>query len=272
MKLLLVFFFLGIVASASEIRWTGSGTVSGMSGSGFDGLATAGDPVQIELVYDSGCLVDGRSLLPIGGSLAGRAWFHGAADLSITITVGENSWVGEMPTVGEGTNVMESLCWDPSGTTDWFKVTLDAARGGTFPGFPYGGSETARSLEIEFRDDVSPTGLFSVHQLPNSLSCLPELTSASGAVRAGADSISFTLDLSTVKVAQPGVPLSIARISEGIELIWETENGKNYRLESTPDLKCWIWEGDFLGDGNPISEVFNPFGFDSKRFYRVVEN
>ncbi len=59
---------------------------------------------------------------------------------------------------------MVSSCWDGGGSPDRFTVTLDSARGGTFPDFPYTGSETSRALVIEFRDDQVPAGLFTIHQ------------------------------------------------------------------------------------------------------------
>lgn len=261
-----------VPAVASEIRWTASGTVSGTPGAGFSGLAAAGDPVAIELVYETGAVVNARSFIPIGDTIIGRAWFHGPLKLAITVTIGDATWRGEMPEVSGETNVMESSCRDFGGSPDWFKVTLDSARGGTYPAFPQNGAETARSLEIEFRDDAAPADLFFVHQLPDTLSCLPQMTSAKGAVRAGAGAIHFELDPATVRVAQPQVPVTIANLPGGIELTWATEDGKNYRLESTSDLKCWVEEGRFSGDGNPVRDFFNPFPGDSRRFYRVVEN
>lgn len=273
MKILcMLSFALVVPVSAAEIRWTGSGTVSGVGGAGFAGLATVGDPVDFEMVYDTGMEVSRRSLLQIGDAFAGVAWFHGPANLSIRITIGGSVWEGEMPEVPASTNVMESQCWDFGGNPDWFKTTLDSSRGGTYPVFPYSGEGTTRSLEIQFRDDTSPANLFVIHQLPDGLSCLPQMTTASGAVRAGSDAVTFTLNPATVRVAQPQVPLSIARVEGGIELAWDTEDGKNYRLESTPDLKCWFEEGRFVGDGNPIIDFSNPFGRDPTRFFRVVEN
>jgi len=198
---------VSFVANSAEIRWTASGSVSGLSGSGFAGLASVGDPLEITMVYDSAATVAPRSFFNIGAAFYGEAWFHGAAELAITVKIGEKLWRGEMPTVPAGQAVMVTQCWEGGGSPDRFQVTLDTARGGDFPDFPYGGVESSRTLEVEFRDDQSPAALFSIHQLPDTLSCLPEMTSATGAVRAGGDAISFTLDVTTVKVSQPQVPV-----------------------------------------------------------------
>ena len=268
---LLILAALSVSAGSAEIRWPASGSVSGQTGVGFPGSITVGSPVEITMVYDSTTAMSPRSFLNFGSAFFGEAWFYGAAELAITVRIGETLWRGEMPMVPAGQNVMVSSCWDGGGSPDRFTVTLDSARGGTFPDFPYTGLETSRALVIEFRDDQSPAGLFTIHQLPDTLSCLPEMTSASGAVRAGADAILFTLDVSTVKVAQPQVQLSIATENGGIRLTWNTEEGKSYRLDSTANLKCWFEEGKHVGNGNPVHQLLFPFLTNPRRFYRVVE-
>lgn len=262
--------FCGV--NSAEIRWTASGTISGLNGTGFSDFAGIGDPVEITMVYDSATSVNPRSFFSIGAASFGEAWFFGEAGLAITVKIGGNQWRGEMPTVPEGQNVMLTRCWEGGGSPDLFKVTLDSARGGTYPEFPYGGTDSSRSLEIEFRDDQAPANLFAIHQLPGTLSCLHEMTSAWGAVRAGADSIIFTLDISTVKVSQPQVPVSIDPVTGGIRLTWETEDGKSYRLDGTADMKCWFVEGRYTGNGIPIQQILYPFAFNPQRFYRVVED
>lgn len=257
---------------AAEVRWTASGTVSTISGTAFSGTGAAtGSAVEIVMVYDSKTEVNGRSYLPIDGAIAGRAWFRGAANLGITVKIGGNTWSGEMPSIPAGVNVMESVCWDFGGNPDWFNVTLDAARGGTFPSFPQAGNETTRALKLEFRDDTTPAELFDVHVLPDSLTNLCAMTSASGAVQAGTSTLAFTLNPATVAVTLPRVPVALNKTVTGIELFWESEFGKTYRIEGTSDLRCWSEEGIEPGNGTLIQRNLTPFATYPKRFYRIVE-
>lgn len=264
---------LGTLSSpASEVRWTARGTVSSLSGAAFSatGVVT-GHAVEIEMVYDSNTDVNGRSFLPIGSGFAGRGWFYGQANLGITVRIGHNTWNGAMPTIAFGTNVMESVCYDFAGNPDWFKVTLDSARGGTFPSFPQSGNESVRALVLEFRDDTSPAELFDIHVLPDSVTNVCAMTSATGSITAGTSTLAFTIDPSSVSVSQPRVPVSIAQVNGGIQLSWESELGKNYRVEGSSDLRCWSQEALQSGNGALRQQLLTPFATYSKRFYRVVE-
>lgn len=257
---------------AAEVQWTAQGTVSSISGTAFSGTGVVtGSAVEIVMVYDSNTEVDGRSYLPIDGAIAGRAWFRGAANLGITVKIGGNTWSGEMPDIPAGVNVMESVCWDFGGNPDSFVVTLDEARGGTFPVFPRTGTENNRALKLEFRDNTTPAELFEVHVLPDSLTNLCAMTSASGAVQTGTSTLAFNLNPATVAVTLPRVPVALNKTATGIELFWESEFGKTYRIEGTSDLRCWSEEGIELGNGTLIQRNLTPFATYPKRFYRIVE-
>jgi hypothetical protein len=261
-----------LISPAAEVSWSARGAVSSVSGGAFSGTGVVmGQPVTIEMVYDSNTAVNGRSFLPIESAFAGRAWFYGQANLEITVKIGENTWTGALPTIALGTNVMESVCWDFGGNPDWFKVTLDSARGGTFPLYPHNGNESVRALVLEFRDDTSPAELFDIHVLPDSVTNVCAMTSASGSIVAGNSTLAFTIDPSSVFVSQPRVPVSIAQVNGGIELSWDSEVGKNYRVEGSGDLRCWSQEALQSGNGALRKQTLNPFGTYSKRFYRVVE-
>ncbi len=198
------------------------------------------------------------------------------APLGVHAVLGNHDWWYDGPTVEAqlklaGVNVMESVCWDFGGNPDWFNVTLDAARGGTFPSFPHTGNETIRALKLEFRDDTSPAELFNVHVLPDSLTQVCAMTSATGAVQAGSSTLAFTLNPSSVSVTLPAVPVSMNKTATGIELFWESEAGKSYRIEGTSDLRCWSDEGFHFGTGSMIQQNLTPFATYPKRFYRIVE-
>ena len=257
---------------AAEVRWTVRGTVSSISGGAFAGTGVVtGNAVEVVMVYDSQTRVEGRSFLPINGVFAGRAWFTGAANLGITVKIGNHTWSGGIPNIPSGINMMESVCWDLGGNPDWFNVTLDAARGGSFPSFPHTGNEPSRSLKLEFRDDTSPADLFNIHVLPDSLTQVCAMTSATGAVQAGSSILAFTMIPSSVNVTLPRVPVALNKTATGIELLWETKNGKTYRIEGTSDLRCWSDEGIHSGTGTLKQQNFTPFATYPKRFYRIVE-
>ena len=150
-------------------------------------------------------------------------------------------------------------------------MTLDQARGGTFPSFPLSGNETNRALKLEFRDDTTPAELFDVHVLPDSLANVCAMTSASGTVQAGTSILAFTLNPATVNVTLPKVPVALTKTPTGIQLHWESEFGKTYRIEGTSDLRCWSEEGIELGNGTLIQRNLTPFATYPKRFYRIVE-
>jgi hypothetical protein len=116
----LIVFLFGITnLAASEVRWTARGTVSSLTGAAFaETDVAAGDIVEISLVYDSNSQVNGQSYLPIGEVIAGRAWFHGAVGLGITVKIGDKIWTGEMPNIPSTENVLESVCWDFGGNPD----------------------------------------------------------------------------------------------------------------------------------------------------------
>ena len=258
--------------SAAEIRWTARGTVSSVSGSGFSGIGVSvSNTAEFEMVYDSDILIQPRSFLPIGAAIYGTAWFHGTANLRITVKVGGQTWTGEMPEIPSDVDVMELSCWDSGGNPDVFKLNLDAARGGNFPSFPQSGVVTTRALKLEFRDTTSPAELFNVHVLPDSLTKVCEMTSATGSIVAGTSSIAFILDPKSVGATLPQVPVSISREGPGIQLAWKTDPGKTYRIEGSSDLRCWSSEGVFPGTGGIFQQALTPFGIYPKRFYRIAE-
>lgn len=264
-------FGIGCI-TAAEIRWTARGTVSTISGAEFSGTGVeVGNPAEFEMVYDSDTSMNPRSFISFGGPIAGVAWFHGAANLRITVRIGVHTWTGEMPDIPSDVSVMESSCWDFGGNPDVFKVTLDAARGGKFPGFPQSGVETALALNLEFRDTTTPAGLFDVHLLPGSLTNVCEMTSASGSIVAGASSIAMTIDPTSVGVSLPQVPVSIAREEGGIQLSWKTQQGKLYRIEGSSDLRCWSNEGVYAGNGEIYQQSLTPFEIHPQRYYRIAE-
>jgi len=270
----LITLCLGVVnLSASEIRWTAHGTVSSLSGAAFSSTdVTAGNDVEIVMAYDSATEVAGRSLLFYpGGAVAGRAWFYGSVNLSITVKIGENTWTGQVPTLTNSMNVMESVCYDFGGPYDWFKVTLDSARGGTFPSYPHTGNESVRALTLEFRADSSPPNLFDVHVLPDSITNLCDMTSATGSIEAGSSLINFTINPSSVSITRPQVQASVSKISDGVQLSWETELGKSYRIEGSSNLRCWSDDGVFPGTGGTLQQNLTPFTLHTRRFYRISE-
>jgi len=248
------------------------GSVTSVTGSDFAGSGVAAtDLVEFEMTNDSNAQVKTLSFLPILGALSGRAQFIGAIDLAVTIRIGGQEWTGELPATGTYLNVLSSNCWDFGGNPDIFQVDLDTAGGGTFPSFPVDNAELAKEISLDFRDSTSPAELFEVHILPDNLSQVCEMTTASGAVKAGSSTISFTLDPASVRITLPPVPASLAKVEGGIQLSWDTEIGKTYRLEGTSDLKTWGIEGIYSGTGEPRQPVLNPFDTYSRRFYRVVE-
>jgi hypothetical protein len=258
--------------TAAEIRWTARGTVSSVSGSGFSGTsAVANAPAEFEMAYDSNMLTTPRSFISFGAAVAGNAWFYGNANLRITIRINGQTWSGQLPIIPSGTSIMESSCWDGGGNPDVFKVTLDSARGGVFPDFPQAGNETSLALGVEFRDSTSPAELFQVHTLPDSLTSVCAMTTATASITSGASIISLTIDPATVNVSLPQVPATIAKTETGIQLSWNTELGKTYRIEGSSDMKCWSYESEFPGTGGTIQESLTPFETYQQRFYRIAE-
>ena len=268
----LVFSLFALVAGAAEVKWTATGTVGSVSGTGFAGTGvTAGDAVELEMTYDSNAEVKALSFLPILGAINGRAQFIGDIDLSVRVLINGQEWSGELPTTVGSLNVLSSNCWDFAGNPDVFSVDLDTEAGGTFPSFPVNEEGLSKEIRLEFADRTSPAELFEVHVLPDNLSQVCEMTSATGSVSAGTSTIAFTLDPETVRITLPPVPASISKVEGGIQMTWDSEVGKSYRLEGTSDLKVWSIEGVYGGTGLPLQPILNPFGTYDKRFYRVVE-
>ena len=269
-------FTLGMIGAtwttAAEIRWTARGTVSSVSGSGFSGTnAITNSPAEFELAYDSNMLTSPRSFISFGAAVTGNAWFYGNANLRVTIRINGQTWSGQLPIIPSGTNIMESSCWDGGGNPDIFRVNLDTARGGVFPEFPQAGSETSLALGMEFRDSTSPAELFQVHTLPDSLSSVCAMTTATASITAGASTISLTIDPATVRVSLPQVPATISKTETGVQLSWNSELGKTYRIEGSSDMKCWAYEAEIPGTGGTIQESLTPFETYQQRFYRIAE-
>lgn len=259
--------------TGAEIRWTARGTVSSISGSGFSGTGVSADaPAEIEMVYDSNLLIDPRSHLFFTPTIStGNAWFHGDANLKITIRISGQIWTGQLPFIPSGVNVMETSCWDGGGNPDVFKVTLDAAHGGAFPDFPQAGSETSLALNVEFRDSISPAELFNIHVLPDSLTNVCAMTTATASIIAGTSNIALSIDPETVNVSLPQVPATLTKTETGIQLSWNTELGKTYRIEGTSDMRCWSYEGVSSGTGGTVQELLMPFETYQQRYYRIAE-
>ncbi|MEK7952742.1 hypothetical protein [Luteolibacter soli] len=267
-------FALGMMSlSASEVRWTARGTVSNLTGTVLTGTGVvAGDAVEISMGYDSNTQVVTKSIFPLGDGFAGTAWFYGTPNLEITVKIRNQVWTGQLPTILDTANVMESSCRDyTGGSPDWFRVTLDAARGGTFPSFPQTGSETVRALKLEFRDDTAPATLFNVLTLPTSTTSVCAMTSGTGTVQAGTSAINFSITPSSVQISQPTVPTTISKTATGIRLSWKTVLGKSYRIEGCTNLRCWSSEGEEEGTGSTLTKDFPLSETDTKYFYRVVE-
>lgn|GEM_PF-3853393 len=283
MKASILFLSLVALACGDEVRWTAVGTVASVSGSGFSATgASPGAAVSVEMSYDSGATLDEQSFLIFpgagdggGDAYAGRAHFYGAVGLRIAIRVGELVWEGRLPEVARNqlTPTIETVSWDLGGAPDTMSVDLREAEGASFPEFSFGGAPGERRLEIELTDSVTPCELLYIHVLPPTTTDTSQVTAASGAVRAGGESITFTLDPATVRVSGPPVPASISARKSGVDLSWPSEDGKTYRIEDSGDFRVWRKVGESeLGSGEVMVVPLSPFGeHPERRFYRVFE-
>lgn len=259
--------------AADEIRWTASGSVTSVTGSGFSeqGVAVS-ETVSIEMSMDSDATLDGRSFIPIGEAFAGRAHFHGAIGLAIKVRIGSRTWESRLTQVAQNPSspTIETVCWDLAGNPDTMAVILRESEGGEFPQFPFDGTPSTRVMEVTIADNTSPAELFEIHILPPTTTNTSHVTDATGAIRSGDEAISFALDPETVRVSGPPVPASIARTETGVELTWPTDIGQTYRIEDTGDFRIWRTVTTEEANADSLSVPLEPFGeFPNSRFYRV---
>jgi len=263
-------------ALAFPITWTGTAAVTSVTATAFPGV-TVGDPVAVEFSYDSGCEAHGLSFLPIGGAFKYKTEFTGDVDLKMSVTIGGQVWRALLPvSAPNGVTAILSDAWDGGGSPDKFAVTVSSAEVGdsipSFPDFPYQGINTARQIEVTMNDTVGPCLFMTGTTLPNGKTPVGEITTASGAIRAGNQFILFTLAPASIRVSEPPIPLTFQRTGGGISLRWPGVEGASYRLEECDELDQWVPVSVHPGQGVEIVVSLTPFAQHPKRrFYRVVQ-
>jgi hypothetical protein len=274
MRAILACFVAITAARADEIRWTALGTVTSVEGAGMAGLGIGtGEPVSLEMSYDSGAEVRPLSYLPIGGLVTGKAQFIGDIKLAVEVHAGGHTWRGGLAKTGTVLSVMESDCYDLRGSPDRFNVALTTPSGAAFPEFPPDGPQGDHEIRVEIADTSAPAELFEIHRLPDSVTDTSHVTSASGLVRAGGEAIRFEFDPATVRVSGPPVAAEIARTATGVSVSWATVEDKFYRLEESGDFYTWEFVLARAGTGGVVSVDLQPFDeHPIERYYRVFED
>jgi hypothetical protein len=185
------------------------------------------------------------------------------------VSIGENKWTASLPTSTPGEVIYVKA---RGGVDDILRVTAATAGGATFPLFPYTGSGSDRSISVELKDTHSPS-LFLVPQTyPDDDSCkVASLSTATGEVKAGTDSIKFNITPASVTV-DSRFPLAIERTATGVTLRWPTEDGQLYLLMESDNCKDWEFRDTYVGDGQEktvtIQDAFALY--PKRRFYKVT--
>ncbi len=257
---------LAIPASAIETRWTATGTVTNVIGSGL--TATVGTPVSLKFSYDSGASV----YRPTSSAAGTVTTYYGPVKLSMEAVIGENKWSS---TLLDGP-LADVIYVEASagGVQDFMRVTTNLDNGSTFGSFPYTGTATDRSLAVELRDSHSPALFLSPGQFPNDSVKLSSLSTGKGEIKAGTALIRFSINLASLTV-ETGTPfkVTVENTATGIRLRWPTETGVFYILNESENCKDWDLHSTYNGDGQErVVEITDPFTDHPLRCFYQVES
>ncbi|MDP0491531.1 MAG: hypothetical protein Q7Q71_10810 [Verrucomicrobiota bacterium JB023] len=267
---------VSVLAEAETITWSGQGEVSEITGNAFGTLAENGGTVSIEVSYSSEA-----NELPVNflqfpaGSRNGSTRFVGDINLMVNIRIGDSEWTGTLPTASASSEALFSDCWDSvanptANLPDIFEVNLSTAADASFPSFPLVTEESVMAMNLEFRDETTPSDLFTIQTLPDSLTKVSSMTSADGQIVAGSSRVSFTIDPDTVTIREPQESITLRRNEEGYELAWLGESGKGYRIDTSSNLRDWTRSANRIGADEEITIAVTPDESGTPRFYRVV--
>ena len=268
---------------AEEIPWSGTGVVTSVSGSGFSGLGVrADDPVGIRFSYDPWATPDVPTYIPILGYR--ETVYGGSVALLVTVEIGGLTWTGSLGEAPEGVYPLKLIDYSKVAAEDRFSVLLSSVDGGIFSSFPAGGEVgTLRELSLKFVDAVAPPGFLvspeflSPTALPTEETNTCEITNAIGIIKAGSETIGFSIDPFSLVIGPPPstgapVPVVIVRAGTTMELRWETRAGKRYELQRSCHLRSWMMVSVHDGTGTSLAIPQPPSGEGLERqFYRVVE-
>lgn len=268
-----------MVATAKEIRWSATGTVTTTTGSGFPATAT-GTPVTVKFAYQSGATAHETSYLelPAGVPRYSSTYYYGPIGFSMEITIGANTWTADLPTLA--TSTPEALYAEANTnfnvTGDILRATASKGNAANFTSFPYTGTGTTRSMVITLKD-TNTSNLFMIpREFPGESLRTSSLNDCSGSIKVGSqESINFTIDPASVKVTtdEPPLPLFISRTPEGIKLRWPSEIGKVYMIKQCENFPDWDDAGVEVGTGTDIEVLIaTPQQMGTRRFYRVISD
>lgn len=242
-------------SKAETVLWTAQGTVTTATGE-FEGPSIE-QAVQIRMTYNDESIAENphRNVL---GSIDRE--YRQEIDLNIEITIGEQSWIGEVNTAPSAlprTLVTEERSFGT--TSESIEVILDTSDGATITASD--SANEATELQLEF---IGSQQFLTIGIQSDQLNA-EEITSASGSITGttSSDQLSFTLDPTTVEIITllptPVTPLiSAATENNNFIISWLSSQEFSYRIEQTTELEDndWIPVITINGTGDSISRTF----------------
>jgi hypothetical protein len=249
--LLPLFIATAPLLTASTVIWTASGTVTSASGVyAADGI-TANTPVSVEMKYDDQAGRDvPRDLSGLGIPIKDLDYLN-AIKLSISITIEDVLWHGQVETGSSGSPYTLFLKLNGTdGGSESLTATVQESDGATFDLFPLESGPENKLIQLLFSssDNNFLTDEISASAIQDAL-----ITAASGSFQSGpSNKVLFSLDPTTVSVFNesliPATPvISLLKTNDNLALSWESELGVHYRLQSSLTL-----EEDSWADAAPI--------------------
>ena len=251
-KLLLpLFIATAPLLKASTVVWTATGTVSSASGVyAADGI-TADTPVSVEMKYDDQAGRDvPRDLSGLGIPIKDLD-YRNAIKLSISITIGDVLWHGQVETGSSGSPYTLFLKLNGTdGGSESLTATVQETDGATFDLFPLESGPENKLIQLLFSssDNDFLTDEISASAIQDEL-----ITAASGSFQSGpSNKVLFSLDPTSVSVFNesliPTTPvIRLLKTNDNLALSWESELGVHYKLQSSLTL-----EEDSWADAAPI--------------------
>lgn len=249
--LLPLFIATAPLLTASTVVWTASGTVTSASGVyAADGI-TANTPVSVEMKYDDQAGRDvPRDLSGLGIPIKDLDYLN-AIKLSISITIEDVLWHGQVETGSSGSPYTLFLKLNGTdGGSESLTATVQESDGATLDLFPLESGPENKLIQLLFSssDNNFLTDEISASAIQDGL-----ITAASGSFQSGPlNKVSFSLDPTSVNVFNesliPATPvISLLKTNDNLALSWESELGVHYRLQSSLTL-----EEDSWADAAPI--------------------
>ena len=262
------------LAHGDRVQWTGTGTVTSVTGAFDEGGIAADDQVSMTFSYDDDAEFDQRKDIPPPFSERERDYYSDV-NLSMTVTVGDHTWEGSV--VSGVLGLPLTLFVRTGNFSEKFEPLLREEEMAEFTSFPFDAEMGDNTIGMKF-DGNAPVFLQSGIEV-DSINPL-EITNATGSITTGGNgnTLAFSLEIGSIRVSPPDegpvddepLVLSIETGETTVSLSWETEVGVSYQLQEAAGLEEDDWTTVEATAGTGETVTSSRLRSAETRFYRLI--